>query len=113
MADNITTRHQNEAQQIHKDMKKLDAKLDHTVDRLRAEMMAMGIDLRNLFEQLMMKVGSPSNEPKIGLSGTSDSTALKMKAVATPGQENNIVTQSMTEHIDLIVGSHFKLNIPS
>ena len=92
MAEGITTRHQKETQQLQKDVEKLDAKLDQTAELLRSEMRAMGADLRKLFEQLMRKVGVPSNDPATGVSSCTGSTALKMKAVTTPGPMNKQAT---------------------
>ena len=105
MAEGITTRHQKETQQLQKDVEKLDAKLDQMAELLRSEIRAMGANLRKLFEQLMGKVGVPSNDLKTRVSSCTRSTALKMKAVTTPRPMNKQVTQSVIEHIDLTVGS--------
>ena len=55
-------------------------------------MRAMDVNLRKLFEQIMGKVGAPSNDPKTGVSSCIRSTALKMKAVTTSRPMNKQVT---------------------
>ena len=61
----------------------------------------MSADLTRLIEQLLRKSDSSSKETELGHSGSSGSIELKIKAMVTPGQENRVLNQSVTGHIDL------------
>ena len=102
----MTTR-QKEVLQIQKDLEKLELKLDHTVTQLRAEMKngleIIGSDVKKMFEQVMLKLSSPSRVMEMKDYGSNAMTETKLKEVSR--EEEKELPKARDDGIEEVTGS--------
>ncbi|XVE59867.1 hypothetical protein DITRI_Ditri05aG0081600 [Diplodiscus trichospermus] len=87
--------------QIQKDMDKLEAKLESTTVEMRNGLETMGIDVRKMFELMMLKLETSFNTSSLEETTSSKTTNSRLKGVLAEGNENRAIVGFQKEQGNL------------